>query len=117
MAEVEQLATETMMLKELLPKLLTPDVLSSLRTLTQREQGQSSLLPPSPSLLECRLPPLAEVWVLRKEREVADKELEHLRKRNESLKAEFEQEKQVYPLSSVRFFLPVFLVVTGKVFF
>ena len=38
-ADVDQLATETMMLKEFLPKLLTPDVLSSFSTLTQREQG------------------------------------------------------------------------------
>ncbi|CAI8056247.1 Heat shock factor 2-binding protein [Geodia barretti] len=72
-ADVDQLATETMMLKEFLPKLLTPDVLGSFSTLTQREQ---------------------EVWALRKERETIEKELEHLRRRNESLKAEFEQEKQ-----------------------
>ena len=38
-ADVDQLATETMMLKEFLPKLLTPDVLGSFSTLTQREQG------------------------------------------------------------------------------
>lgn len=71
--EVDRLATETMMLKEFLPKLLTPDVLGSLSLLTKREQ---------------------EVWSLRKEREVVDKELEHLKRRNESLKAEFEKEKQ-----------------------
>ena len=40
----------------------------------------------------------SEVWALRKERETIEKELEHLQRRNESLKAEFEQEKQVYPV-------------------
>ena len=39
-AEVEQLATETMMLKEFLPKLLTPDLLSSVGKLAQKEQGR-----------------------------------------------------------------------------
>ena len=92
-AEVDKLATETMMLKEFLPKLLTPDVLGSLSTLTQREQGLAPLLCSSPLSTHRSL--LAEVWALRKEREAMEKELEHLRRRNESLKTEFEQEKQV----------------------
>ena len=89
-AEVEQLATETMMLKEFLPKLLTPDLLSSVGKLAQKEQGRY-IITVEPS----NISPSAEVWVARKEREEREKELEHLRRRNESLKAEFEQEKQV----------------------
>ena len=129
-AEVDQLATETMMLKEFLPKLLTQDLLTSISRLTQRDQGplqtphtslthplthefthslthslMNSLAHSLTHTLTHSLPhshthslthSLTEVWALRREKETADKELEHLRRRTESLKAEFEQEKQVF---------------------
>ena len=95
-SELDQLATETMMLKEFIPKLMTPDLLGSLKQLTQREQGT---VPHQWTHLLYHLSPSlsinSEVWVLRKEREELEKELKHLKRRNESLKTDYEQEKQV----------------------
>ena len=73
--EVDRLATETMMLKEFLPKLLTPDVLGSLSLLTKREQGNLILLlppslPPScPSSSLHTLPSISPRGVVSEERE------------------------------------------------
>lgn len=82
------------MLKEFLPKLLTPELLGTLGKLTKKEQGCVYFFSPSLSLSPLRLPPL-ELHLLSKEREESVKKLEHLKKRNEALKSDYEQEKQV----------------------
>ena len=44
-AELDLLATETMMLKEFLPKVLNPDYLSTFSQLSHVEQGELSWIP------------------------------------------------------------------------
>ncbi len=44
-AELDSLATETMMLKEFLPKVLNPDYLSTFSQLSHVEQGELPWIP------------------------------------------------------------------------
>jgi hypothetical protein len=71
--DLDKLATETMMLKEFLPKILTADFVGAQGRLTQQEQ---------------------ELWALRKEREELEKTLEYMKRRNDTLKTDYEQEKK-----------------------
>ena len=111
--DLDRLATETMMLKEFLPKLLTPDFLGALGKLTQREKGPEHTL-----ILQCELTRIlnqnyhrgtihlqqknsfcalfSELQSLAREREESEKKLELLKRQNEALKSDYEQEKQVY---------------------
>jgi len=72
-ADLECLVTEAMMLKEFLPKVLTPEYLTSFSKLTQIDQ---------------------ELQMVAQEKEGLSCEHEHLKRRTEAIMADYEQEKQ-----------------------
>lgn len=99
--DLDKLATETMMLREFIVKVLSPDYTSALSKLTHAEQGaRFGCVAASGVIL---LQYTSELYRVTKAKNLLEVEKEQLARKAEALMVDYEQEKQVGLLQMLAF--------------